>query len=138
MKSLLFTKCFLELVCSAGKEKYGSVMAFAKKLFPEKEDPKNAANTLYAIIGQSSKTGKPQALTMDIAYRMVELLETDRRFSEFCWDAENRIRNGWTLEDYEIFRESIGGNRRRDGSGAKQAKLHKGEETKELSTGTDA
>ena len=42
MDSKLFERCFVAVACEYGAKQYGSVMAYAKKIWPDKED-KNAA-----------------------------------------------------------------------------------------------
>ena len=95
MDSQLFERCFVAVACEYGAKQYGSVMAYAKKIWPDKED-KNAAQTLYAIQGKSSKTGKPQALTLRLAVRMVDLLDKSPGFPSFCFEIAEKIRLGWS------------------------------------------
>ena len=75
-------------------------MAYAKKIWPEKDD-KNAAQTLYAIQKRSSKTGKPQALPLHLAVLMVDLLDKSPSFPSFCFEIAEKIRLGWTDAEAE-------------------------------------
>lgn len=94
MDNQQFVRCFIDSAVDAGKKKYGSAMAYAKQIWPDKED-KTAAQTLYAIQGKSSKTGKPQNLRLEEACKMVGLLDGYSRFSSFCFEVEERLRMGW-------------------------------------------
>lgn len=95
MDSQLFERCFVAVACEYGAKQYGSIMAYAKKIWPDKED-KNAAQTLYAIQGKSSKTGKPQVLPLHLAVRMVDLLDKSPGFPSFCFEVAEKIRLGWS------------------------------------------
>lgn len=94
MESQMFERCFVAVACEKGIRKYGSAMAFAKEIWPNK-DEKNAAQTLYAIQGKSSKTGKPQKLRLDEAVLMVSLLDEYSSFASFCFEIGEKLRLGW-------------------------------------------
>lgn len=98
MESYLFERCFVAVAFELGIKQYGSVMAFAKSIWPEKEE-KSAAQTLYAIQGKSSKTGKPQMLRLHEAVKIVGLLEKAPAFPSFCFEISEKIRLGWTPND---------------------------------------
>lgn len=98
MESYLFERCFVAVAFELGIKQYGSVMAFAKGIWPEKEE-KSAAQTLYAIQGKSSKTGKPQMLRLHEAVKIVGLLEKAPAFPSFCFEISEKIRLGWTPND---------------------------------------
>ena len=100
MDNQLFERCFIATVCEYGHQQYGSIMAYAKKIWPEKDD-KNAAQTLYAIQKRSSKTGKPQALPLHLAVLMVDLLDKSPSFPSFCFEIAEKIRLGWTDAEAE-------------------------------------
>ena len=69
-------------------------MAYAKKIWPEKDD-KNAAQTLYAMQRKSSKTGKPQGVPLHLAVLMIDLLDNAPSFPSFCFEIAEKIRLGW-------------------------------------------
>lgn len=97
MDNYLFERCFIAIACEYGVKQYGSVMAYAKKIWPDKDD-KNAAQTLYAMQKKSSKTGKPQGLPLHIAVLMVDLLNSAPSFPSFCFEIAEKIRLGWGRE----------------------------------------
>lgn len=94
MDNQLFERCFIATACEYGVKQYGSIMAYAKKIWPDKDD-KNAAQTLYAIQRKSSKTGKPQGLPLHLAVLMVDLLDKSPGFPSFCFEIAEKIRLGW-------------------------------------------
>ncbi len=98
MNSYLFERCFVAVACESGIRQFGSLMAFAKKIWPEK-DEKTAAQTLYAIQNKSSKTGKPQKLKLQEAVRIVDLLDEYSSFASFCFEISEKIRMGWDTEE---------------------------------------
>lgn len=98
----MFERCFVAMACEKGVKQYGSVMAFAKAIWPMK-DEKSAAQTLYSIQGKSNKTGKPQRLKLDEAVRIVELLDGyQNKFPSFCFEVSEFLRTG-AFEAEHIF-----------------------------------
>lgn len=103
----MFERCFVAVACEKGVRQYGSVMAFAKAIWPTK-DEKSAAQTLYSIQGKSNKTGKPQRLKLDEAVRIVELLDGYQdKFPSFCFEVSELLRTG-AFETDEIFHTKYG------------------------------
>ena len=110
----MFERCFVAEAVKLGTEEFGSVMAFAKKIWPEKDD-KTAAQTLYNTAQKSSKTGKPQSLKLAEAIRIAELLSKNVHFSAFFYTISIKIDNGWIenndesqdLSKSQIFKEGI-------------------------------
>lgn len=90
----MFERCFVAIACEKGVAKYGSAMAFAKKIWPEK-DEKNAAQKLYDILGKSNKTGKPQKLRLEEAVHIASLVDDNINFAQFCFEICEKLRLGW-------------------------------------------
>ncbi len=107
----MFERCFVAVACEKGVRQYGSVMAFAKAIWPTK-DEKSAAQTLYSIQGKSNKTGKPQRLKLDEAVRIVELLDGyQNKFPSFCFEVSELLRTG-AFETEQIFHTQYGTQQR--------------------------
>lgn len=103
----MFERCFVAVACEKGVRQYGSVMAFAKAIWPAK-DEKSAAQTLYSIQGKSNKTGKPQRLKLDEAVRIVELLDGyQNKFPSFCFEVSELLRTG-AFETEQTFHSQFG------------------------------
>ena len=95
MDNMLFERFFILTACEYGVKKYGSVMGYAKKIWPQK-DEKSAAQTLYAMQKKSSKTGKPQGVPLHLAVLMVDLLYNAPSFPSFSFAISEKIRLGWS------------------------------------------
>lgn len=110
--TVLFARCFVATACEKGVQEFGNIMAYAKLLFPEKEE-KNAAQKLYDIIKKSNKTGKPQSVPLELATLMVSLLPGVESFASFCFTVEQKVLAGYSMSDYLEFQDRVSHKKRK-------------------------
>ena len=87
----VFERVFVEMVQRRLQEREDkmTLSEFARLVFPDKKSP---YRQLRAIIGESSKTGRPQSVRLEEACRMALVLEQD--FPSFCWDVWQAVKKG--------------------------------------------
>ena len=112
MDNQLFARCFVATACEKGVQEYGSIMGYAKKIWPDKLE-KTAAQTLYAIVRKSNKTGRPQSVPLELAVFMVSLLPGIESFASFCFTVEQKVLSGWSMANYNAFLETIEAKRKK-------------------------
>lgn len=139
MNGKLLERCFVNLIdamIEEGKIAYPSRSSFAEAAFPGGENP----TKIWQNIRKGQK-GKPRDVSISEAYSMARAC--GENLDRLLVKAEVMIEQGWTLEQ-DIFNQEgsskPGRPRKADGIGGreKRATSLKGEEAKELSTGTDA
>ena len=83
-----FERLFIVEALRLGEEIYGSVRAYGEAVWPEKSK-QVAGQTMYNL-KHITKTGKPQAVRLHEAVKMIEAL--NRRFASFCFEISEKIR----------------------------------------------